>query len=119
MQVKHEHRSVAALAILDQCSDVSLCTNQLLQRLSINGTPKPFTVNTVLGQTTDELSVQTDLLVTNKAGTKNLYLKNVRSVPALPINVSSMAGTELTRQLLLTFKIRADGAFFSDTLLGV
>ena len=55
-------------------------------------------MNTVSGQSTDQSSVQTDLLVTDKAGTKDLYLKNVRSVPSLPINVSSMAGIELTRQ---------------------
>ena len=55
-------------------------------------------MNTVAGQTTDQSSVQTDLVVTDKAGTKDLYLKNVRSVPTLPINLSSMAGIELTRQ---------------------
>ena len=63
VQVKHEDRSVATLAVLDQCSDVSLCTSSLLQRLSINGTPKPFTVNTVSGQSTDKSSVQTNLLL--------------------------------------------------------
>ena len=55
-------------------------------------------MNTVAGRSTDELSVLTDLRVTDKAGMKDMNLKNVRSVPLLPINVSSMAGIELTRQ---------------------
>ena len=67
VQVKHEDRSVAALAVLNQCSDDSFCISSLLQRLSINGTPKPFTVNTVAGQSANELSVLTDLRVTDKA----------------------------------------------------
>ena len=55
-------------------------------------------MNTVSGQSTDQSSVLTDLRVTDKAGIKEMNLKNVRSVPSLPVNVSSMAGIELTRQ---------------------
>ena len=77
VHVKHQGKSIKALAVLDQCSDVTLCTTKLLQDLSIKGTPKKFTVNTVFGQSTDKSSVQTDLHITDDTGIKKFQLKNV------------------------------------------
>ena len=65
MRVENAGKHATVRAVLDQCSDVTLCTGHLLNRLEIKGTVKPFTVNTVNGRKTDDTSVQADLEVTS------------------------------------------------------
>ena len=98
VRVEHAGIHVTVRAVLDQCSDVTLCTGHLLNRLDIKGTVKPFTVNTVTGRKTDDTSVQADLEVTSLADNKRIRLSNVRSVKHLPVNVSSVASKKRLTQ---------------------
>ena len=50
VRADHAGKHATVRAVLDQCSDVTLCTGHLLDRLDIKGTVKPFTVNTVTGR---------------------------------------------------------------------
>ena len=98
VRVEHAGKHVTVRAVLDQCSDVTLCTGDLLNRLEIKGIVKPFTVNTVNGRKTDDTSVQADFEVTSLADDKRIRLSNVRSVKHLPVNVSSIASKKQLTQ---------------------
>ena len=77
-------------------------------------------MNTVSGQSTDKSSVQTDLHITDDTGIKKFHLKNVRSVPTIPVNVSSMASIELTHQYthLKDISLPCSGSATVDILIG-
>ena len=94
VRVQHGGKSIDTRAVLDQCSDVNLCTERLLKQLNIDGPRKPFTVNTVTGTKTDLNSVATQLMISAIDESTTINVKDVRSVPQLPVNFSSMADSK-------------------------
>ena len=94
VKIKSADREITTLAVLDQCSDVTLCTTQLLQTLGIKGKRLPFTVDTVNGRHVDHDSRTVDLLITSTDSSASFNISGVKSVPQLPINTSSMASTD-------------------------
>ena len=87
-------KKIDTLAVLDQCSDVTLCTSQLLNKLQVQGKRAQFSVDTVNGRHTDFNSRTTNLKIRSVDGTASFELTGVKSVPQLPVKISSMAGTE-------------------------
>ena len=90
-------RPVTTRAVLDQCSDATLCTNRLLQKLGISGARKPFTVQTVSGRHTDTTSREVDLVIASCEGGHTFELKGVRSVPNIPISVNFVASDDIIK----------------------
>ena len=82
------------LAVLDQCSDATLCTTRLLKKLNIQGKRTPFTVDTVNGRHTDQNSRTANINIESADKTSEFQLRNVRSVLELPISATSLAGTD-------------------------
>ena len=56
-------KKIDTLAVLDQCSDVTLCTSQLLNKLQVQGKRAQFSVDTVNGRHTDFNSRTTNLKI--------------------------------------------------------
>ena len=86
--VRANGREVKTRAVLDQCSTLSFCTESLLNKLQLKGTPTPLEVDTVNG-----------LRVINNRATVNLQISSIdhkarfdltalRSVPRLPVLIS-------------------------------
>ena len=94
MRVLHKVKSINTRAVLDQCSNVNLCTERLLKQLNTDGPRKPFTVNTVTGTKTALKSVATQLMITAIDDSTTINVQDVRSVPQLPVNFSSMADSK-------------------------
>ena len=78
-------------AVLDQCSDATICTTKLLDCLGIQGKRKPFTVNSVTGKKTTQDSVEVELNISSIDDECSIQLENVRSVSKLPVTTSSLA----------------------------
>ena len=84
-------RSVETYAVLDNCSDVTLCSNSLLTRLGISGKKTSFTMNTVNDQNRLRKGVEIDLGIASMDGTEKVKLPKVWSVDHLPISLKNIA----------------------------
>ena len=113
-------KKIDTLAVLDQCSDVTLCTSQLLNKLQVKGKRAQFSVDTVNGRHTDYNSRTTNLKIKSADGTASFDLTGVKSVPQLPVTVSSMAGTEALKHFEHLSDIKLPDASYSsiDILIG-
>ena len=91
VKVHHNNKMLKTWAVLDQCSDASICTTKLLECLGIQGKRKPFTVNSVTGKKTTQDSVEVELNISSIDDECSIQLENVRSVSKLPVTTSSLA----------------------------
>ena len=91
LRVIHNNRCTETLALLDNCSDVSLCSKELLQRMRINGSKDTIFLNTVSGDRVPTSSARANLNIESMDGTQQLHLDQVWAVENLHISKESMA----------------------------
>ena len=120
VKIQYGDRHVTTRAVLDQCSDATLCTNRLLQKLGISGARKPFTVQTVSGRHTDTTSREVDLVVASCEGDHTFELKGVRSVPNIPISVNFVASDDIIKSFahLTDVSLQSNENVDVDMLIG-
>ena len=82
-------------AVLDQCSDATLCTKRLLRRLSMTGRPSPFSVDTVNGRHVDHDSVVVQLEVDSLDRGNRFKLECVRSVENIPVTTRHLVSGDV------------------------
>ena len=92
--VRANGREIKTRAVLDQCSTISLCTASLLNKLQMKGTRNPLEVDTVNGTRVDDTSITVNLQISSVDRNAKFDLHQVRSVPRLPVSISSMASTQ-------------------------
>ena len=92
--VRANGRQIKTRAVLDQCSTLSLCTEALLNKLHVKGTPTPLEVDTVNGLRVNNNSVTANLQICSIDQEAKFTLTALRSVPRLPVSISSMASTQ-------------------------
>ena len=85
--VRANGREVKTRAVLDQCSTLSLCTESLLKKLQVQGTPTPLEVDTVNGLRVNNNSVTANLQVCSINHDTEFDLTALRSVPRLPVSI--------------------------------
>ena len=85
------NKSVHTLAMLDDGSQATLCSESLIQRLNAKTRPASLTLITLSGETEVQNSRMLDLSVRGISTTENMALKDVRSVKNLPINTEAAA----------------------------
>ena len=81
-------------AVLDQCSTLSLCTENLLNKLRLKGTSSPLEVDTVNGLRVNSKSVTVNLQIYSLHRDEKFDLQDIRSVPRLPVSVFSMESNQ-------------------------
>jgi len=82
-------RTCQVYALLDQCSNVSLCTDALISKLGIQGKPSAIQVNTVSGFLESEVK-EISLTALDMDCNVNFTLRKVYSVPKLPFTPESI-----------------------------
>ena len=82
-------RTCQVYALLDQCSNVSLCTDALISKLGIQGKPSAIQVSTVSGYLESEVK-EISLTARDMGCNVNLALSKVYSVPKLPFTPESI-----------------------------
>ena len=85
------NKSVNTLAMLDDGSQATLCSESLIQRLDAKTRPAALTLITLSSETEIQNSRMLDLNVRGISTTENVPLKVVRSVKHLPINTDAAA----------------------------
>ncbi len=77
--------NVETYALLDDCSDSSLCSESLLNKLNIKGKPKKFTLSTIATDSKETIGHETNLVVRSKTSTTEINVENVWTVKEIPI----------------------------------
>ena len=96
--VKNGQVQVKTYALLDDGSDVTLCSEELVRKLGIKGISRQFTITTVNQSKESRNGVEISVQVGSLDGIENVNLERVWSVAALPISVQSLPDqTELGR----------------------
>ena len=89
--VMNESVRVKTYAILDNGSDVTLCSNSLVRKLKAQGTPREFTISTVNKSSEKRTGVELcELEVSPIEGNEIIALRRVWSVEKLPISLKSL-----------------------------
>ncbi|XP_071490096.1 uncharacterized protein [Diadema antillarum] len=73
-------------ALLDEGSDVSLCSDRLVKRLGIQGAPKDFQLNTVGNSLSNQKGLEVGLTVSNITDGKTINLPKVWTVKEMNIS---------------------------------
>jgi hypothetical protein len=87
--VKYGNRETKTFALLDEGSDVTLCSDSLVKRLGAKGNPREFTITTVNQTTQRRRGVELNLQVSAVGGNDVIDLRRVWSVEKLPISLES------------------------------
>ena len=91
--VRGPNTSVETYALLDEGSNVTLCTENLLSRLHIQGSKTSFRMTTVTDTVTKESSVA-PLTISSLDRKNSVYVDEVLSVETLPVSIDSMIDRE-------------------------
>lgn len=81
---------VKTYALLDEGSDVTLCTDKLVKRLGATGRPREFTITTVNHSSERRNGLEVSLKVSPIDKSETVVLNRVWSVERLPISLSSL-----------------------------
>lgn len=81
---------IETYALLDPGSDVTLCTEHLVDELGLQSTPKDFSISTVNGQTTKRTGREVKLTIKGTCTTEVIDLDNVWTVDKLSISSQSI-----------------------------
>ena len=81
---------VETYALLDQGSDVSLCSRSLCERLHLKGIQKQFTLTTVNNQNIIKNSEEVSLTVSAIDGSESIHIDKLWTVNKLPISADSI-----------------------------
>ena len=95
---KDQEKEIETYALLDDGSDVSLCTRSLVQQLGLPGTPKQFSLTTVNGKSHENSGVEVHLVVKALGTDEHIEMPRVWSVDYLPVSKSSIPSTEDLRR---------------------
>jgi len=85
VQIVSKNKVAETYALLDNCSDVTMCTQGLLNRLQIHGKNEQVYLNTVSGKAERKNVTKTSLEVTSIDGREKLHLDQVWGVDDLNI----------------------------------
>ncbi|XP_048587702.1 uncharacterized protein LOC125570270 [Nematostella vectensis] len=85
---------VQTYAFLDDGSDSTLCSDGLLQRLGITGTPTTFQLTTLNAEKTQRNGEEVQLQVRSLTGNETVHLDKVWSVARLPVSPRHIAVPE-------------------------
>ena len=78
-------RTIETYALLDDCSDVSLCDKRLVERLGLLGKEKPFQITTVNKQT-EMTEMEVNFTVASLDGSEHIQMERVLTINRLPVS---------------------------------
>jgi hypothetical protein len=87
---------VETYALLDEGSDVTLCSDSLIKRLGVEGKPCKFTLTTVNKSSQNQTGREVQLQVSALNGGQVIDLQRVWSVKTLPISLQSLPDQSVT-----------------------
>jgi hypothetical protein len=85
IRVKSENTDIETYALLDEGSDVSLCTADLANKLGLKGVERNFSLNTVDREGSMKKGREVKLSVSSLNGDKDIVMDKVWTVDRLPI----------------------------------
>ncbi len=83
-------RTVETYAMIDSCSDVTLCSDSLMKKLKVTGEKKPLTLTTMSDEVQREAAV-VDMKVSPVSGKTSVHLDEVWAIDKLQIPTDSIA----------------------------
>ena len=86
VSVVHNGRSFVTNALLDDCSDVTLCSDRLVQKLGLDGNIKDFTISTVNNETSHPAK-EVSFNVMSLDGSEQVDVKSAWSITKIPVRV--------------------------------
>jgi len=90
VKVKQGKKCVQTYALLDDGSDVTLCSDSLVQKLGAKGTPRDFTITTVNQASQRRNGLELQLEVSSMDGLETVAINRVWTVERLPVSVASL-----------------------------
>lgn len=90
VQVEGVYSSIETYALLDEGSDVSLCSNSLVERLGIKGIEKTFTITTVSAEETVNTGQEIKLSISALDNSESVKLNKVWTVDKIPTSPESI-----------------------------
>lgn len=90
VKVKNQNKCIETYALLDDGSDVTLCSDSLVQKLGAKGTPREFTITTVNQTTQRRNGLELQLEVSSIDGKETIVLNRVWTIKQLPISIASL-----------------------------
>ncbi|KAL5022237.1 hypothetical protein ScPMuIL_001392 [Solemya velum] len=90
VQVEGVYSSIKTYALLDEGSDVSLCSNSLVERLGIKGIEKTFTITTVSAEETVNTGQEIKLSISALDNSESVKLNKVWTVDKIPTSPESI-----------------------------
>ncbi len=79
-----------ALALLDNCSTTTFCSEKLVKQLGVRGAYVSYRLNTLTSNDEQKRSMVVNLELTSGDGMNSLKLSNVHVVKSIPLNVPSI-----------------------------
>lgn len=90
VEVENGNLHVKTYALLDEGSDVTLCSEELVEKLGAVGIRREFTITTINKSSERKMGVEVQLKVSSLDKRETLDLNKVWSVRKLPISLDSM-----------------------------
>jgi hypothetical protein len=90
VKVKHGSAIVETYALLDNCSDVTLCADSLIKKLKVTGEKRPLTLTTMNAEDEKSATVVSMDVSPLSDGT-SIHLDEVWAIDNLPISTDSLA----------------------------
>ena len=84
-------KSVTTLALLDDGSQATLCSSDLIKRLHAVTKPSKLNITTIIGQSNNIKSSTANLKVSSITGENTIELNDINTLPKLPISIDAAA----------------------------
>lgn len=90
IKVYGQSRSIETYALLDECSDVSLCDRSLVDELGIEGRDKSFQLTTMSGKGLLKSGKEVALSISSVDGSESIDMDKVWTVDKIPVSPHSI-----------------------------
>ncbi len=96
--MKYNTRQVETFALLDEGSDITLCSSSLIRKLGAKGAYRELRITTVNQSTQRRTGIEVNLKVSSLDGNETIDLSRAWSVEKLPISLESLpTGSEISK----------------------
>ena len=90
VRVLGPHGVVETYAMLDNCSDITLCSERLVNELGVTGTPTEFSLTTVNRESQPQWGLQVSVMVESLNGESQVQLDEEHTVPEIPVSENNI-----------------------------
>lgn len=90
VKVMGQYRTVETYALLDSCSDVSLCTQHLVDELGIKGIEDNFSITTVNKEASSEHGLKVSLKVESLDGRNQVDVEKAWTIKEIPVSAGNI-----------------------------